>query len=320
MYPQEYFSHPRIASFCHRTRIWRECDSLAALSLRLSQLLSPAERLKFEKECDVFKKIALPSLLDIYDPRYPPLLREIYDPPLVLSYLGNVSVLKNHLIAIVGTRKASQISMLATKMLVLQLKEQIPDLGIVSGLALGIDRRSFEVAMSHEVPVLGILGTSISEEYPPGNRDLYKQMKSSAASLLLSEFIFPTEPARWTFPKRNRLISGLVSDVYIMESGKKSGTLSTAMSALSQNREIHVFDHDLQFDNEGGKHLLGDGAEKLDWEFLAEGKGIIETPNFFGDKKLSTIAWKTMADKEREYKRQKNITPLGRGAYFVEFI
>lgn len=320
MYPREYFSHPRIAAFCHRTRIWRECDSLHALSVRLKQLLSPAERVKFERECSLFQNREMPSLLDVYDPAYPSLLREIYDPPLVLSYLGNLSLLKKHHIAIVGTRKASQISLLATKLLVLKLREHIPKLSIVSGLALGIDRRSFEVAMSEGISVIGILGTSIEEEYPPGNRDLYKQIKSSTNALLLSEFIFPTEPARWTFPKRNRLISGLVTDVYIMESGKKSGTLSTAMSALSQNREIHVFDHELQFDNEGGKQLLSDGAESLDWSVLADGIGKIETPNFFGENLLVSEEWKKLAESERSFKRKKNITPLGRGAYFVEFI
>jgi len=320
VYPKEYFSHPRILSFCHRTKIWRECDSLKSLSIRLNQLLTKEERIKFEHECSIFSKMKLPSMIDIYDPAYPLLLKEIYDPPITLSYVGDLSLLQIPSVAIVGTRKASKISILATGLLIEKLKENILPVCIVSGMALGIDRTAFEVAIGLGLGVIGVLGTSLEEEYPPGNRDLYRRLKSSKNTLLLSEFIFPTEPARWTFPKRNRLISGLVTDVYIMESGKKSGTLSTAMSALSQNREIHVFDHPLQFDNEGGKSLLGEGAEIIEWDLLSLNKGYIENPSFYGNEVMNEVKWQILSSKERNYKSSGKKTPLGRGAYWVRVI
>jgi DNA processing protein len=284
----------------------------------LMKFLSKEERKKIELECSVFKQINLPSLIDIYSSSYPPLLREIYDPPLVLSYMGNLSLVQNQMMAIVGTRKASKVAKLATELLVAKIHEFSPSIGIVSGMALGIDRQAFVSALGFGMGVVGLLGTNIDEEYPPGNRDLYRQIKASDRGLLLSEFVFPTEPARWTFPKRNRLISGLVTDVYIMESGKKSGTISTAMSALSQNREIHVFDHPLQFDNAGGKSLLSEGAEMISWEVLSEKKGTLEKPDFYGNKEdLSYKEWKFCAEQERNYMQSGNKTPLGKGVYWV---
>jgi len=318
VYPPEFFSHPRLAAFCHRTKIWREVDSLLELSIRLRQTLHKAEIKQFESEFSSFDKSFIPNIVDIYSLDYPPLLREIYDPPLVLGYLGNLNLLNQPLVGIVGTRKASKVSLLATKLLVTKLRECRSDLAIVSGMALGIDRQAFISAMECGMGVVGLLGTSLMEEYPPGNLDLYRKVKFSPNAVLVSEYIFPTTPARWTFPKRNRLISGLVTDVYIMESGKRSGTLSTAMSALSQNREIHVFDHPLQLDNEGGKNLLMEGAGFLDFDSLSQGKGRIETPNFCSTKDvLGQDEWMVIADLERSYRMEGKKTPLGRGAYWV---
>jgi len=318
VYPREYFSHPRIASFCHRTNIWRNVSSINELSKLLIQLIDRKEKKRFESECLILNKNPLPEMVDIYSEDYPEQLREIYDPPLVLSYLGNIKLLKKKLLGVVGTRKASKISLLGTRLLIQKIKDFDPDIGIVSGMALGIDREAFTEAMKLDLSVVGLLGTSVTEEYPPGNRDLYLRMKASNNALFLSEYILPTTPARWTFPKRNRLISGLSSDIYIMESGKKSGTLSTAMSALSQNRDIHVFNHPLQLDNEGGKSLLRDGAEELKFEFISHNKGFLEKPEFYSSRKIyNDVEWKEARFKEILYQRSGNKTPLGQGVYWV---
>ncbi|BDA77743.1 hypothetical protein LPTSP3_g06730 [Leptospira kobayashii] len=261
------------------------------------------------------------QLVSIYDSEYPGYLKEIYDPPLVLAVRGNKEVLKKDLISIVGTRKASPISRLATKLIIEKLKSENANLAIVSGMALGIDRETFVSALELGIPVLGVLGTCMDQEYPPGNRDLYKKVKEDPNSCLVTEFVLKTEPAKWTFPKRNRVISGLSLHVYIMESGKKSGTISTAMSALSQNREIHVFDHPLQSDNSGGKNLLNDGANPIFWEEIAANKGWIHYPQERGDGKTIGFAdWKKEKDCEREFLRERNTTPLGRGAHWISIL
>lgn len=263
--------HPKVISFLRKTKLWRNYLSFETLYHDLSKFFPPEDWTLWHKECELWEQNKDPSwkLLHFYEDFYPKALKEIYDPPLVLVCLGNLSLLQKDLVAIVGTRKSSPISLLATASLVQCLSER-ENLAIVSGMALGIDRQAFLSALDWGIPVIGVLGTTLGIEYPPGNRDLYKRIKKDSKQLLLSEFLLHTEPAKWTFPKRNRVISGLCQTVYIMESGKKSGTISTATSAMEQNREIYVFDHPKQFDNEGGKMLLRQGAERLSGEVITK--------------------------------------------------
>ncbi|XDD47124.1 DNA-processing protein DprA [Leptospira sp. WS39.C2] len=259
--------HPKVSSLLRKTKVWRNFDSFDSLIQILPKFFKAEDWNLWISECRVWEKNKDPNwkLVSYYDVNYPKLLKEIYDPPLVLVCLGDVSLLQKNLIAIVGTRKSSPVSLSATKTLVRSFADK-ENVSIVSGMALGIDRQSFVTALEIGIPVIGVLGTTLNIEYPPGNRDLYKQIKSDTKQLLISEFLLYTEPAKWTFPKRNRVISGLCQKVYIMESGKKSGTISTAMSAMEQNREIIVFDHPKQFDNEGGKLLLRQGASVFPFE------------------------------------------------------
>ncbi|TGM38096.1 DNA-processing protein DprA [Leptospira biflexa] len=269
--------HPKVTSYLRKTKIWRSYNSFPNLYNDLPKFFVKEDWERWLYECQIWEKNKDPNwqLVHFYDESYPQLLKEIYDPPLVLVCLGDLSVFQRELVAIVGTRKSSPISLVATKALVQSLAKK-EKMAIVSGLALGIDRQAFVSALDLGVPVLGVLGTTLGMEYPPGNRDLYKRIKSDTKQLLISEFLMQTEPAKWTFPKRNRVISGLCQKVYILESGKKSGTISTATSAMEQNREIFVFDHPHQFDNEGGKMLLRQGAGLLTGEMTEPSKQWIE--------------------------------------------
>ncbi len=324
MFPTVFFSHPKISGFCHKFKLWKDSDHLNDLSKSILSLVDPDTIKQILNECNVWIHSDASrdiQLVSIYDFEYPKYLKEIYDPPLVLAVKGNKEVLKRNLISVVGTRKASPISRLATSLVVEKLKSEHTDLAIVSGMALGIDRETFVSSLDLGVSVLGVLGTCMDQEYPPGNRDLYKKVKEDPNSCLVTEFVLKTEPAKWTFPKRNRVISGLSLHVYIMESGSKSGTLSTAMSALSQNREIHVFDHPLQFDNSGGKNLLNDGANPILWEEIARDKGWIHYPVERSDEKIIEFAnWKKEKDREKEFLRERNTTPLGRGAHWISIL
>ncbi|MCW7494363.1 DNA-processing protein DprA [Leptospira sp. 2 VSF19] len=256
--------HPKISAFLRKTRVWCKYKHFSELYQVLSIHLDEEIWKQYLAECTQWEKSKDPNwkLVSIFDPEYPKTLKEIYDPPLVLACLGNLSLLKSSIVAIVGTRKSSPVSLSATRKLVEVLSAN-KSLSIVSGMALGIDREAFLSAWEFGLPVIGVLGTTLGMEYPPGNRDLYKRIKEDPNQLLITEFLLKTEPAKWTFPKRNRVISGLSDKVYIMESGRKSGTISTAYSAMEQNREIYVFDHPKQFDNEGGRLLIRQGAHKL---------------------------------------------------------
>lgn len=256
--------HPKVSSFLRKTKVWCRCGHFSELYQVLSNLIEEELWNQYLEECIQWEKSKNPNwkLVSFFDPEYPQNLKEIYDPPLVLACLGNLTLLQFPMVAIVGTRKSSPVSLSATRKLV-ELLSTNKGLAVVSGMALGIDRQAFLSALEFGLPVIGVLGTTLGMEYPPGNRDLYKRIKEDPNQLLITEFLLKTEPAKWTFPKRNRVISGLADKVYIMESGRKSGTISTAYSAMEQNREIFVFDHPKQFDNEGGRLLLRQGAQRL---------------------------------------------------------
>ncbi|TGK85603.1 DNA-processing protein DprA [Leptospira bourretii] len=289
--------HPRISSFLRRTKLWRQFTNFSDLYLALPHYFEEEFWNQCLAECIQWEKLKDPhwNLVSFYDLEYPKPLKEIYDPPFVFACLGNLQLFQFQLVAIVGTRKSSPVSLSATRKLV-ELLSINKDFAVVSGMALGIDREAFLSALEFGIPVIGVLGTTLGMEYPPGNRDLYKRIKEDPNQLLITEFLLKTEPAKWTFPKRNRVISGLADKVYIMESGRKSGTISTAYSAMEQNREIFVFDHPKQFDNEGGRLLVRQGAQRL-----------------FGEKKIPTEKM-VLESKEISYEewRNKRTIPSGK--------
>ncbi|MCW7489074.1 DNA-protecting protein DprA [Leptospira meyeri] len=280
--------HPRISSFLRRTKLWRKFNRFSDLYLALHSCFEQEFWNQCLTECIQWEKSKDPNwkLVSFYDPEYPKNLKEIYDPPFVFACLGNLQLFQSPIVAIVGTRKSSPVSLSATRELVKILSAN-KDLVIVSGMALGIDREAFLSSLEFGVPVIGVLGTTLGIEYPPGNRDLYKRIKEDPKQLLITEFLLKTEPAKWTFPKRNRVISGLADKVYIMESGRKSGTISTAYSAMEQNREIFVFDHPEQFDNEGGRLLIRQGAQKLFGQMKIPKEEIV-----FESKEISYEEWR----------------------------
>ncbi len=316
-----FFSHPTVARFCRQAQIFRKCTSLTELKGMVAKLLYPTELEKFESETQEWLnegKNHLTQFVSYYDNEYPPLLREIHDPPLALAYQGNLNLLQNCIFSIVGTRKPSPVSILATKFLIDKLqkkKEMQSEIAIASGMALGIDRIAFISALDQKIPVIGVLGTPLGILYPPGNRDLYDRMKDSSDSLLITEFATRSEPAKWTFPKRNRVISGLSWQVFIMESSEKSGTLWTAMGAVSQNRDLFVFDHPLQNNNLGGKSLLADGASPLEWEFLSEGRGKLYLSDDL--RKKTWDEWEEDDRKKQEELLRCKAEALGQGNYWI---
>lgn len=252
--------------------------------------------------------------IDYYHPLYPPLLREIYDPPLVLFCLGNVELLRSDWDAIVGTRKASFISIFATQKLVEMNRFDLQ--AIVSGMALGIDREAMEVALDSNLPTLGVLGTPVHMEYPIGNRSLYLRMKSSSMGLLVSELLPYDNYAKWTFPKRNRIITGISSRIFLMEAPIQSGAMSSAHSAIEQNKDLYVFDHELQSRNDGGKSLILDGANELKLGDIIK-EGNIE--NIFRQSGSNNIA-ESELERLAKIKKMEGLgraQALGSGFYYI---
>jgi DNA processing protein len=165
-------------------------------------------------------------------PSYPFLFQHIPDAPPVLSVLGNLSILKDKMIAIVGARNASTNG----RHFALQLAKDLGQKGwkIASGLARGIDAAAHEGSL--ETGTIGVVAGGINVVYPLENHALYKKIQEKG--VLISEIPWGEEPQASHFPRRNRLISGLSQGTVVVEAAFKSGSLLTAHYAADQNREV----------------------------------------------------------------------------------
>lgn len=187
----------------------------------------------------VLKKLEKENIKFIYlkEDRYPSLLKEIYDPPLVIYFKGNMNFDFKKCLAIVGSRKHSYYGEKIINSLLKTLIEQ--NLIIVSGLALGIDSLAHQVCLNNKGKTLAVLGSSLEDKnlYPKENKLLAKNIINSGGALL-SEFPLGTAPSRESFPLRNRVISGLSQATLVIEAKERSGSLITANQALEQGREV----------------------------------------------------------------------------------
>ncbi|MCG6169230.1 DNA-processing protein DprA [Leptospira sanjuanensis] len=266
-------SDSAVARVCHKNRIFEIMNSWEESIPYLERLL-PATVLDRALAASETIPRALErtgfSVLTIFDPQYPALLKEIYDPPLLLFYKGNLDVLQGNFAAVVGTRNPSPISVYACELFPSHLKRQGFS-GVVSGLAKGIDAAVMHASLDNTLDVIGVMGTGPETEYPFENKKLYQRMKSSDRSLLLTEYPPGHKTMKYSFPKRNRIVTGLCVDVFIVEAPQKSGAISSAHNALEQNRRIFVFSDPLQSQNQGGEILIEDGAERLDLQIISLG-------------------------------------------------
>lgn len=170
------------------------------------------------------------------DARYPALLRELPDAPALLYARGDLSLLGNACVAVVGSRACSPENLRRTHALARGLSAC--GITVVSGLARGIDCAAHKAALPEQGRTIAVLGAGLDVIYPPENRDLYQAV--GVKGLLLSEFPPGTRPEGPHFPVRNRIISGLSMGVVVVEAAARSGSLITARLALDQNRAVYA--------------------------------------------------------------------------------
>jgi len=175
------------------------------------------------------------KVVDCEDPFYPPLLREIHDPPMVLYYRGSIETVRGACLGIVGTREATGYGIELAKKLGYQLA--YAGIGVVSGLARGIDTAAHQGALAAKGRTAGVLGCSVDQMYPAENRSLADKMVEEGGCVM-SEFCLGTAPDRQTFPMRNRIVSGLSKGVLVIEAARASGAMITAKQALEQGRQV----------------------------------------------------------------------------------
>lgn len=208
------------------------------------------------------------QVLTIGDDAYPQRLKAIAEPPLVLYYKGVLPDFDQEVaIGVVGTRRASAYGLLSAEKLARQMAER----GglVVSGMAAGIDAQAGWGALRAGKPTVAVLGGGVDVIYPTANRELHRAIE--AQGCLISEYPPGTKPASWTFPQRNRIISGLCLGVLVVEAPEKSGTMITARDAQKQGRDLYVVPGHI--DSEfcvGSNLLLQDGAQLVTsgWDVL----------------------------------------------------
>ncbi len=192
------------------------------------------------------------------DPAYPAFLRELPDAPLLLYARGDISLLSQACIAIVGTRHATQEgNKVACRM---GADFAHAGLTVVSGMARGIDAEAHKGALTGIGSSIAVLGCGVDVIYPPEHAALYNELASKG--LLVSEFAPHTAPQPSLFPIRNRIISGLSLGVVIVEAALKSGSLITARAALEQNRTVYAVPGAATSPlSSGCRHLVRQGAK-----------------------------------------------------------
>lgn len=201
------------------------------------------------------------SVLTVLDEAYPKLLKEIYNPPPVLYYRGQLQADRDQFsLAVVGTRKISPYG----QQLVAQIVEPLAQAGltIVSGLALGTDSLAHQATLGVNGRTIAVLGSGLAWQnlYPSQHRYLAQKIIDSGG-LVVSEFPLAMPPLVHNFPLRNRIISGLSLGSLIIEAPAESGALITAKYALEQNREVFAVPGSIYNHNsEGANSLIKQGA------------------------------------------------------------
>ena len=207
--------------------------------------------------------LAVPGhhLVHLHDPRYPPALAEIPDPPLLLYALGRLALLTAPLIAVVGSRNASVQGRLDAATFSTALAQA--GLCEVSGLALGIDTAAHEAALCGPGATVAVVGTGLDRVYPARNRALAHRIAQHGC--IVSEYALGTPPLASNFPRRNRIISGLAAGVLVIEAAAESGSLITARMAAEQGREVFALPGSIHSALAKGCHrLIRDGAQLVE--------------------------------------------------------
>jgi DNA processing protein len=186
---------------------------------------------KAELEIENCHKIGA-KILTFRDYRYPKLLREIPDPPPLITALGNVSLLNKNILGMVGPRNASYNGRKFARDIAVELGKK--DFVVASGLAKGIDTAAHLGSL--ETGTIAVVAGGINNIYPRENESLYYEIAKKG--VVISEIPFGVAPRGGNFPQRNRIISGVSFGVVIVEATLRSGTLITARFAIEQNREV----------------------------------------------------------------------------------
>lgn len=212
--------------------------------------------IKLIKRCEEYINKNNIQIINITDESYPYRLKNIYDPPITLFVKGNIELLNQISVAVIGCRDASTYGLNVAKKMSYDLASK--NIVVVSGMAKGIDAMAHRGAINNTIAVLG---SGVDYPYPAENIGIYKDILKNNG-LIISEYIVGTRPEAKNFPKRNRIISGLSEGVLVVEAKKKSGTMITVDFALEQGKNVYIIPGAIDSPNsEGTNELIKQGAK-----------------------------------------------------------
>ena len=254
----DHFRTPQAIFRASRTEL-----EVAGLTGAVAQ--SIASGVTFEDAAAQQEKMAQAGaeLITLGDPRYPPALREIFDPPIVLFARGRVELLQSILLGVVGTRRPTPYGVAVADRLSADLSHA--GLTITSGMARGIDTAAHKGALSVGGDTVAVLGCGVDIVYPAENRKLAAEI--AGKGLILSEFPMGATAFPQNFPIRNRIISGMSVGVLVVEGAQYSGSAITAKLAMDQGREVFAVPGNITSKLSWGPNLLIKQGARLiqDW-------------------------------------------------------
>jgi len=235
-----------------------------------------ATRDKFDAkaELELAEKLGV-WLIHLADERYPPVLKQIYDPPPVLYIKGTLTRADNLCISIVGSRRCSLYGQEQSS----RFAHFLASAGftICSGMARGIDTAAHQGALSANGRTIAVQGCGLDNIFPPENKKLFELIAESGACI--SELPLQYEPLSENFPPRNRIIAGLSLGTIVVEAGLGSGALITATAALENNREVMAVPGKIDSPLSKGAHrLIKDGAKLIETV-----KDVMEALGYIGE-------------------------------------
>jgi DNA processing protein len=267
-------------------------DDLEALGIPAEvadDLLSSKSRDRAAAEWERAQTLGV-TILDILDPAYPPLLREIYDPPIVLYLRGKKWDADLPQVAVVGTRRPTGYGLNCAERLAEDLAAR--GLAVTSGLARGLDAAAHRGALRAGV-TYAVFGSGLDFVYPKENRGLADLVVENGA--IISEFPLGTPPSPQNFPIRNRIIAGMSLGVTVVEAAEYSGSLITVRLGLESGREIFAVPGNITSPQSFGPHaLIRQGAKLVaNWQDIVE-----ELPHSIREKILAPLVAQMQAAPE----------------------
>ena len=224
-----------------------ECRNPALFMERYKQIDDDFLKKSFEE---------FPSF-SILDEIYPWDVSEIYNPPVLLFYQGNIDLLELPKVAVVGSRDSSKLGNQSVQKIIKELNNELI---IVSGLARGIDTAAHMAALQNGGRTIAVIGTGLDVFYPKANKKLQSYIGKN--HLVLSEYGPGEQPLKFHFPERNRIIAGLCRGVIVAEAKMRSGSLITCERAMEEGRDVFAIPGSiLDGKSDGCHHLIQEGAK-----------------------------------------------------------